>query len=117
MYHGYVFEFRCSRSLLEMMSIWNSSGPFQWKAWDSETYGTCIVSRIAECQGKLRVMGEPPAYAPDEYSLEIGFEAEPGRLEETKSALFESMFDRLLPAVGARNVRETTQQPKPGKEP
>ena len=30
---GYTFDFRCVRDVHEMQSVWNSIGPFEWKAF------------------------------------------------------------------------------------
>ena len=78
------------------------------KLLDCDETGVYIIARDSGCNGRLRVDGEAP-----NYSLEIDFDVEPGLVEQTKSALFATVFDRLLPAVGAMNLRDTTQRPRP----
>ena len=60
MYSGYTFDFKCSRDVTAIQAIWNAQGPLEWRASDSEVYGTYLVSRIADYDAKIRVLGEAP---------------------------------------------------------
>lgn len=110
MYAGFIFSFKCDRSVLEMESIWNVKGPFEWKGFDSEIYGIYIVSRPPHHETNLRVIGEPP-----EYELEISFIADEDKVESVKSEMFSTIFESLLPAVGARDIQKVLTQGKPVK--
>lgn len=103
MYRGYTFDFRCERKILDVQAVWLSLGPYRWQAFESEQYGTYIVAREDEANLRIRVLGQRP-----NYSLEIDFNVERHLIRKTKSQLFPTVFERLLPAVGASDVRDTT---------
>jgi hypothetical protein len=80
-------------------------GPYAWQAFDSDHiggYGIYIVAREYETHLRIRVLGETP-----DYSLEMDFDVERSLVRQTKSQLFANMFERLLPAVGATDIRDT----------
>jgi hypothetical protein len=95
MYFGATFEFQCDRKILDIQSVWNAEGPYEWNAFDSEQYGVYLVTRQQDIHLKIRVLGEQT-----NYSLEIGYDVPAESAETTKVPLLSTIFDRLLPAVG-----------------
>jgi hypothetical protein len=111
-YKSFTYDFRSQREILEIQSAWLKMGPYQWRAFENDQYGTYIVAREPRGKLKIRVLGTAP-----DYSLEIDFDVGPGLVEETRARIFKAIFDSLLPAVDATDLRETswetTKTPKP----
>ena len=103
MFDSYTFEFRCEREIFDIQATWRSNGPYAWQAFDSEQYGAYIVARAPELNLRVRVLGKAP-----NYSLEMDFDVERKRMKQTKAQLFSTMFEKLLPAVGATHIRDTS---------
>jgi hypothetical protein len=102
-HRGYTFDFRCERKIVDLQSAWSTLGPYRWQAFENDEYGAYIVAREPETNLKIRVLGEAP-----QYSLEMDFDVHRNLIRQTKSRLFADIFERLLPAVGATAIRETT---------
>lgn len=96
MYFGATYDFRCDKQLLDIQSAWNHSGPYEWRAFDNHQHGVNIVAREPKKNLRIRVLGEPP-----NYSLEMGGKVPAGELQPVKLMLLPTMFDRLLPSIGA----------------
>jgi hypothetical protein len=64
-----------------------------------------IVAREYDINLRIRVLG----YAP-EYSLEFDFDVEPKIIDEVQSEVFVNLFEKLLPGVGATDVRGTSYE-------
>src|SRR5205823_14810073 len=107
MYFGATYDFRCESAILDIQSAWNAAGPYQWNAFDNEQYGVYMVTRVLEINLRIRVLGEAP-----NYSLEMDCDVPPKELEQTKSNLLSTMFDRLLPSIGATAIRDTSNETK-----
>ena len=108
MYRSWTYDFRCERNIFDLQSAWLALGPYEWKAFDNDQYGSYIVARESETSLKIRVIGEMP-----DYSLEIDFDVEPDRLEQTQSEIFATIIEKLLPAVGATDIRDTSRETTP----
>jgi hypothetical protein len=91
-YTSYTYDFRCERGILDIQSAWLSLGPYEWRAFENEQYGSYIVARVPELNLKTRVLGEAP-----NYSLEMYFDVEPNLIKQTKSQLFSTMFEKRRP--------------------
>lgn len=103
MHRGHTFDFRCKRKILELQSVWSALGPYRWHAFENEQYGPYIVAREPETNLKIRVLGEAP-----QYSLEMDFDVERRLIRQTKEQLFANVFERLMPAVGATDISDTS---------
>src|SRR5207237_4325310 len=99
MYFGATFDFHCDRKILNIQSDWNAAGPYKWSAFDNEQYGVYIVTRQPDINLKVRVLGEQP-----NYSLEIDSDVPSQSAECTKASLLSTIFDQLLPAIGATGI-------------
>jgi hypothetical protein len=108
MYFGYSCDFRCAREMDEIRAAWNATGPFEWKTFDNDEYGVYLVTRVPESNLRIRLLG--PA---QEYLLTIDFDVERQLVRKTKSQLFSIMFKKLLPAIGATEIRDTSWETTP----
>jgi hypothetical protein len=104
-YFGRTFDFRCDHEIFEIQSAWNAAGPYRWDAFDNEQYGVYIVTRAPEIHLKIRVLGQPP-----NFSLEIDCDVPPEIAETTKATLLSTMFNKLLPAIKATAIRDTSYE-------
>lgn len=100
-YFGGTYEFVCEKPIEEIQAAWNAAGPYRWNAFDNEQYGIYIVAREPEMNLKIRLLGETP-----NYSLELDGRADAP--EKMRAVVFSTMFDRLLPMVGAKSIRDTS---------
>lgn len=100
MVRSFEWDFRSNREILDIQSLWQAMGPYEWRAFDNDTYGVYIVARDPQTNLRIKLTGDGP-----DYSLEMDFDVEPERMDETRDLLFENVFAKLLPAAGATGVR------------
>lgn len=101
MVRSFEYEFGSPRDILDIQSVWQSLGGYDWRAFDNDHYGIYIVARKPETNLRIKVSGEKR-----DYTLETDFNVDPGLLDETMKKLFQDIFETLLPAVEAVNVRD-----------
>ena len=65
-----------------------------------QRHGVYIVARDPQTNLRIKITGDRP-----DYSLEMDFDVEPQRMDETRDLLFENVFTKLLPAAGATDLR------------
>lgn len=100
MLRSFEWDFRSNRKLLDILSVWQSMGPFEWRASDNDVYGRYIVARDPTTNMRIKIVGAGP-----DYTLDMHFDVEPERMEETRDRLVKDVFVRFLPAADATDVR------------
>lgn len=101
MVRSFEYEFQSPRDIIDIQSVWQSLGGYDWLPFDNEQYGVYIVARQPEKNLRLRLLGAKP-----DYSLEVDFNVEARLSEETMRKLLRDIFGSLLPAIDAVNVRD-----------
>ena len=100
MLRSFEWDFRSNREILNIQSAWQSMGPYEWHAFDNDTYGVYIVAREPSIGLRIKVSGDKP-----DYSLEMHFDVPPDRMEQTRDLVLKNVFGALLPAADATDVR------------
>lgn len=100
MFRSFEWDFRSSREILDIQSLWQALGLYEWRAFDNDSYGIYIVARDPQIHLRIKITGERP-----DYTLEMHFDVAPEQVDETRDLLFENVFTKLLPAAGATDVR------------
>ncbi|HET9637034.1 MAG TPA: hypothetical protein VFP26_13990 [Gemmatimonadaceae bacterium] len=101
MLRSFEYEFRSARDILDIQSVWQALGGYEWRAFDNDQTGIYIVAREAEQNLRLKLSGEKP-----DYTLEVHFDVEAKLADTMMEKLLREIFQTLLPAIDAVNVRE-----------
>jgi hypothetical protein len=97
---SFEWDFRSNRGILDIQSVWEAMGPYEWHTSDHDVYGVYIVARDPRTNLSIKITGEQP-----DYSLEMHFDVEPDRAQETLDLLLKDVFTKLLPAADATDLR------------
>ncbi len=100
MLHSFDWDFRSNREIRDILSTWQASGPYEWQAFDNDTYGIYIVAREPRSNLRIKVSGDKP-----DYTLEIHFDVPADRVEQTRDDIFRNVFGSLLAAADATDLR------------
>ncbi len=102
-----AYSFQSPLAVEEMLDRLNQAGPWTWSLRDSDTYGFYLRCRPDSSSTKLRIVGPPP-----DYLLAISFDPtdvdnNPVADHTPADELARLILDRILPALDARDVKET----------
>lgn len=100
----FAVSFNSDLSLEQLFARLNEAGPWRWLMRDSEHWGDYISARALPLplQAMVKIYVEP-----DHYVVNVSFDSEGADAPAELAALRETLFDRLLPAIGARNIAPT----------
>jgi hypothetical protein len=93
--------FSCERELSAIRDHLNSVGPWTWTLRDSDEHGAYLLARPDNSYTKVRLIGE----APPDYQLVTTYDPRGIETPVPLERIHDMILDRLLPAIGARNVR------------
>lgn len=99
----YAYSFQSDFSLDEIFARFNELGPWRWINRDNDRWGEYISSGVLRDPhyGILKLFVEP-----DHYAINVLLESEDPNARELFDQVRETLFDKLLPAVGARDLAE-----------
>ena len=100
----YAYSFRSGLPLPEMLVRLNETGPWRWIERDSDTWGDYIsaVALPDPHRGTVKIFVEP-----DHYVLNVLLKSEQPEAAALFDSVRETLFDRLLPAIGASGLAPT----------
>lgn len=101
-----AFSFKCSLDRKTIREKFEAVGAYEWKAADSDTYGSYLWARPTS-QGwpaRFRLYCE----APEDYLFEFQYSYSALAQGQTADHVVAFVKDQLLPAIGATDVKETS---------
>lgn len=100
----YAYSFQSDSSLVGILNLFNEIGPWRWINRYNDRWGDYISSRVLplpehECMVKIFV-------EPDHYAVNVLLRSEHTNARQLFDQVRETLFDKLLPAIGARDLAE-----------
>jgi hypothetical protein len=95
---GYALKFTARLSFSRLWKKLNESGPWFWRASDSDDYGD-ILWCLTDEDVKLYIFGSKPTWI-----IQVGVPLGDSRGQE---AIDRVLSERVFPAIGARDVQPT----------
>jgi len=99
---NFGYQFRSPCDLLNIQSVWQALGGYDWRLLDSADYGVHLVGRDSKKNLRIRVLGEK-----SDYTLEAEVDVDNQQVDETMKQLFQDVFEKLLPSVDAVSDRDS----------
>jgi formylglycine-generating enzyme required for sulfatase activity len=104
-YRNFEYTFDSDLGLTEMLAKLTEAGPWRWIDRDSDRYGfyisTSVLPRPQKAMIKILVDDDI-----DRFVVEVSIAADE---EATAEEIERTLFDRLLPTIGARELREVDE--------
>jgi hypothetical protein len=100
----YAYSFTTSLAPADVFRRLRADGTWTWIDRDSDRWGDYVSAVDAPGAIVKVIPGEP---APDRWTANVAFECEDADADAQAEDLRETLVDRILPAIGARDVRES----------
>jgi hypothetical protein len=100
----YAYAFRSDLQLPEVLARLNEVGPWSWIERDNDRWGE-YISALAlpdPHRGTVKIIVEP-----DHYVVNVLLTSQDPDAEALFESVRETLFDRLLPAIGATGLART----------
>jgi hypothetical protein len=99
----YAYSFQSDQSLDEIFARFNQIGPWRWVRRDNDSWGEYISSGVLHDPhyGILKLIVEP-----DHYAINVMLKSEHPDARDLFDQVRGILFDKLLPAIGARDLIE-----------
>ena len=100
----YACSFRSDLRLPEMLARLNENGPWRWIERDNDNWGEYIsaVALPDPHRGTVKIIVEP-----DHYVVNVLLKSEQPDAEALFESVRNTLFDHLLPAIGATDLART----------
>lgn len=104
MYDIYAYAFTSTLSLSEIRAKLNDIGPWSWIERDNDRFGEYISTRAMPDPdpGFIKIFVEP-----DHYAVNVVLKSERVDAPEEFAIVRNTLMQKLLPAIDARNIRDT----------
>ena len=97
-----AYTFECDLDLMELRTKLESLGPWSWKTRDSFYWGDYLSAKASDdASRKVRIYEREDGG----FQIDIFFEGEGDDAESDWETFFRDILDRLLPGVGATDVK------------
>ena len=100
----FAYSFKSDLTLQQIFARLNEAGPWQWVEWANDNWGDYIWARTSTehpAPDRVKVM---ICVETDHYVIYTRFKSETPDAKAKLEALRATLFEKVLPAVGARDL-------------
>lgn len=103
LYERLAYAFDCDLPLLAILERWNEIGPWQWKEWWKDAWGTYLIATgvVPGARGNLKVLWDDEI---ERLILNVKLDSEERDAQEQFNSVRQTLLEKLLPAIDAANL-------------
>jgi hypothetical protein len=104
------FVFESAHDILQMRTLLNQAGPWNWSCKRYGDVGYCIESLVTESQSQrqIRISGDHLGRGP-KFFLSLGYWGDSPREVKIRQGIEQQLLSNILPVLGADNIRVARQ--------